>query len=192
MAGGPVKSPPCPPSTPPSTRPPPSRRSASSSPKSSCPCRAKPATQAGRPCSSASPAARCAAATATPTYAFFGGEWWDIDAILAEVAKHGVRHVCVTGGEPLAQKRVHRPAVRNSAMPVTSSRWKPPARSTSATSTRASRASSTSRPRTRAKSNATCWENLPLLTPHDQVKFVICSREDFDWACKVLFEHSIA
>ena len=38
-------------------------------------------------------------------YAFFGGEWRDIDAILAEVASHGVRHVCVTGGEPLAQKR---------------------------------------------------------------------------------------
>jgi 7-carboxy-7-deazaguanine synthase len=35
------------------------------------------------------------------------------------------------------------------------------------------------------------WANLPLLTAHDQVKFVICSREDFDWACKVLFEHSI-
>src|SRR3982751_4351261 len=38
-------------------------------------------------------------------YAFHGGQWWDIDAILAEVARGGVRHVCVTGGEPLAQKR---------------------------------------------------------------------------------------
>jgi 7-carboxy-7-deazaguanine synthase len=38
-------------------------------------------------------------------YAFHGGDWWEADAILAEVARHGVRHVCVTGGEPLAQKR---------------------------------------------------------------------------------------
>src|SRR5690606_4327288 len=38
-------------------------------------------------------------------YAFHGGEWWAIDDILAEVARHGVRHVCVTGGEPLSQKR---------------------------------------------------------------------------------------
>ena len=38
-------------------------------------------------------------------YAFHGGEWREIDDILAEVAGHGVRHVCVTGGEPLAQKR---------------------------------------------------------------------------------------
>src|SRR3546814_10166494 len=34
-------------------------------------------------------------------YAFHGGQWRDIDDILAEVAGHGVRHVCVTGGEPL-------------------------------------------------------------------------------------------
>ena len=38
-------------------------------------------------------------------YAFHGGEWREIDDIVAEVARHGVRHVCVTGGEPLSQKR---------------------------------------------------------------------------------------
>ena len=38
-------------------------------------------------------------------YAFHGGDWWSIDDILVDVARHGVRHVCVTGGEPLAQKR---------------------------------------------------------------------------------------
>src|SRR5690606_38049734 len=38
-------------------------------------------------------------------YAFHGGQWREIDDILAEVADHGVRHVCVTGGEPLSQKR---------------------------------------------------------------------------------------
>ena len=38
-------------------------------------------------------------------YAFHGGEWRDIGDIVAEVGSHGVRHVCVTGGEPLSQKR---------------------------------------------------------------------------------------
>lgn len=38
-------------------------------------------------------------------YAFHGGTWWDIDAIVEEVLAQGVHHVCVTGGEPLAQKR---------------------------------------------------------------------------------------
>ena len=60
-------------------------------------------------------------------YAFHGGEWWDIDAILAEVARHGVRHVCVTGGEPLAQKRCIA-LLERCATPATRSRWKPPAR----------------------------------------------------------------
>ena len=39
------------------------------------------------------------------TYSFHGGQWQTIDDIVAEVRSHGVRHVCVTGGEPLAQKR---------------------------------------------------------------------------------------
>src|SRR5690606_10910469 len=38
-------------------------------------------------------------------YAFGGGEWWEIDAVLARVRELEVRHVCVTGGEPLAQRR---------------------------------------------------------------------------------------
>jgi 7-carboxy-7-deazaguanine synthase len=35
------------------------------------------------------------------------------------------------------------------------------------------------------------WGNLPLLTAHDQVKFVVCSREDFDWAKQVLAQHRL-
>src|SRR5215472_5179195 len=37
-------------------------------------------------------------------YAFHGGEWWELPAILARVREYTTRHVCVTGGEPLAQK----------------------------------------------------------------------------------------
>ena len=37
-------------------------------------------------------------------YAFHGGEWWDIEAVVARVRELGGRYVCVTGGEPLAQK----------------------------------------------------------------------------------------
>ncbi|MHB1374661.1 MAG: radical SAM protein, partial [Thauera sp.] len=36
-------------------------------------------------------------------YAFTGGTPRTVDEVLAEVARHGLRHVCVTGGEPLAQ-----------------------------------------------------------------------------------------
>src|SRR5690348_3488709 len=37
-------------------------------------------------------------------YAFHGGQWRTLDELLAETAAFGVKHVCVTGGEPLAQK----------------------------------------------------------------------------------------
>src|SRR3546814_15690762 len=42
-------------------------------------------------------------------YAFHGGHRRDIDDNLAEGAKHGVRHVCLPGGDPLSQKRTHGP-----------------------------------------------------------------------------------
>src|SRR6188508_2487035 len=38
------------------------------------------------------------------TYAFHGGEWMSIDGVLGRVAEFAPRYVCVTGGEPLAQK----------------------------------------------------------------------------------------
>src|SRR3954465_2690298 len=38
-------------------------------------------------------------------YAFHGGAWRTIADIVAAVAEYRARHVCVTGGEPLAQKR---------------------------------------------------------------------------------------
>ena len=38
-------------------------------------------------------------------YAFYGGEWMHLDQILKKTASYHARHVCVTGGEPLAQKR---------------------------------------------------------------------------------------
>src|SRR3954467_668899 len=37
-------------------------------------------------------------------YAFHGGDWWELDVIVARVRDLGTKYVCVTGGEPLAQK----------------------------------------------------------------------------------------
>ncbi|MBN2325863.1 MAG: radical SAM protein [Candidatus Omnitrophica bacterium] len=35
------------------------------------------------------------------------------------------------------------------------------------------------------------WQNLPLLSPHDEIKFVIGSREDFDWSVQVCRDHNL-
>jgi 7-carboxy-7-deazaguanine synthase len=125
------------------------------------------------------------------TYAFFGGEWWDIDAILAEVARHGARHVCVTGGEPLSQKRVIGLLRKLCDAGYVVSLETSGAIDIADVDTRVSRVVDIKTPGS-GEVARNLWSNLALLTPNDQVKFVICSRADFDWACDVLAEHRIA
>ncbi|WP_058833801.1 7-carboxy-7-deazaguanine synthase QueE [Luteimonas abyssi] len=123
-------------------------------------------------------------------YAFHGGEWHTIDAILAEVAAHGVRHVCVTGGEPLAQKRciglLQRLCDAGYAVSLETSG----ALDIGQVDPRVSRVLDIKTPGS-AEVHRNHWDNLPLLTPHDQVKFVICSREDYEWARGVVLEHAL-
>jgi 7-carboxy-7-deazaguanine synthase len=123
-------------------------------------------------------------------YAFHGGEWRDIDGILAEVAGHGVRHVCVTGGEPLAQKRcldlLRRLCDAGHAVSLETSG----AIDVSEVDPRVSRVVDIKTPGS-AEVARNRWENLPLLTAHDQIKFVICSRDDYDWARGIVVEHRL-
>jgi 7-carboxy-7-deazaguanine synthase len=124
-------------------------------------------------------------------YAFHGGEWWEIDAILSEVAKHGVRHVCVTGGEPLAQKRClvllqrlcdagHEVSLETSG-----------AIDVSEVDPRVARVVDLKTPGSKEQ-HRNLLANIPLLGVRDQVKFVICDRADFDWAKAMLAEHRLA
>ena len=124
-------------------------------------------------------------------YAFFGGVWCGIDEILAEVASFGVRHVCVTGGEPLAQKRcldlLHRLCDAGYRVSLETSG----AIDVSDVDPRVSRVVDIKTPGS-AEVERNRWENLPLLTAHDQIKFVICSREDYEWARGIVAEHRLS
>lgn len=123
-------------------------------------------------------------------YAFHGGEWRDIDAILAEVASHGVRHVCVTGGEPLAQKRCLPLLQRLCDAGYKVSLETSGALDISGVDPRVSRVLDIKTPGS-GEVARNLWSNLPLLTARDQVKVVVCSREDFDWALGVVSEHRL-
>jgi len=123
-------------------------------------------------------------------YAFYGGEWWEIDAILDEVAKHGVRHVCVTGGEPLAQKRCITLLSRLCDAGYQVSLETSGAIDIAEVDPRVSRVLDIKTPGSQ-EVHRNLWTNLPLLTSHDQVKFVICSREDYDWAKGIVAEHHL-
>jgi len=123
-------------------------------------------------------------------YAFHGGQWWDTDAILADVVGFGVRHVCVTGGEPLAQKRCIGLLQRLCDAGFEVSLETSGALDISEVDPRVSRVLDIKTPGS-LEAHRNLWSNLPLLTAHDQVKFVICSRQDYDWAAAVVAEHRL-
>ena len=124
-------------------------------------------------------------------YAFHGGEWQQIDDIVAEVGRHGARHVCVTGGEPLAQKRCIGLLRRLCDEGYEVSLETSGALDISEVDPRVSRVLDIKTPGS-MEAHRNLWSNLPLLTPHDQVKFVICSREDYEWAGGIVAEHRLS
>jgi 7-carboxy-7-deazaguanine synthase len=123
-------------------------------------------------------------------YAFHGGDWWSIDAILAEVASHGARHVCVTGGEPLAQKRCIALLEQLCDAGYSVSLETSGALDVSAVDARVHRVIDLKTPGS-GELARNRWENLALLTPQDQIKFVVCDRADFDWAIACVREHAL-
>ncbi len=124
-------------------------------------------------------------------YAFHGGEWWEIETILAEVARHGVRHVCVTGGEPLAQKRCLVLLERLCDAGYDVSLETSGAIDVAGVDPRVSRVVDLKTPAS-LEMHRNLLSNLPLLTAHDQVKFVICDRADYEWARGMVAEHGLA
>ena len=124
-------------------------------------------------------------------YAFHGGEWRSIPELVDEARAHGVRHVCVTGGEPLAQKRclVLLGALCDAGFEV--SLETSGALDVGAVDPRVSRVLDLKTPGS-GELARNRWENLALLTPRDQVKFVLRDRADYDWAKRIVAEHALA
>jgi 7-carboxy-7-deazaguanine synthase len=131
-------------------------------------------------------------------YAFYGGEWMHYDEILAEIRKYHTKYVCVTGGEPLAQKRCKKFLKILCDAGFTVSLETSGAMDIARADRRVSRVMDLKTPASREQSSNR-WENLSELTGNDQIKFVICSRADYEWAreqvsgqdlgsyCEVLF-----
>lgn len=118
-------------------------------------------------------------------YAFSGGDWMSLEAILATVAGYGVPHVCVTGGEPLAQRNslllLQRLADDGYAVSLETSG----ALDVSAVDPRVIKVLDLKTPAS-GEAQRNRYENIACLVPQDQVKLVICDRADYDWARAVL------
>jgi 7-carboxy-7-deazaguanine synthase len=123
-------------------------------------------------------------------YAFSGGEMASITEVTAQVAEHQPRYVTVTGGEPLAQPAClpllvalcdagYEVSLETSgAMPV------------AGVDPRVVKVLDLKTPAS-GEMQRNDYDNIPLLTQNDQVKFVICDREDYEWARFKLDEYQL-
>jgi len=123
-------------------------------------------------------------------YAFTGGEWHGCEEIVARVGEWPARHVCVTGGEPLAQPNCLGLLTALCDAGYSVSLETSGALDIAEVDGRVARVVDIKTPGSgEAKRNL--WENVALLTPRDQVKFVICDRRDFEWAMERVDMHDL-
>jgi 7-carboxy-7-deazaguanine synthase len=123
-------------------------------------------------------------------YAFHGGQWFEIDDIVKTVLDFGVSHVCVTGGEPLAQKRCIQLLDKLVAAGLQVSLETSGSIDIAPVDQRVSRIVDIKTPDS-AECDKNLWSNLQQLTAHDQLKFVICSRKDYDWSKQQLLDRDL-
>jgi 7-carboxy-7-deazaguanine synthase len=123
-------------------------------------------------------------------YAFHGGDYFGLDAILETVSGYDARYVCVTGGEPLSQPNCLKLLTRLCDAGYQVSLETSGALDVSAVDTRVSRVIDVKTPGSGEVSRNRI-ENFAHLTQRDQLKFVICSREDYDWSKAFLQEYGL-
>jgi len=135
------------------------------------------------------------------TYAFHGGEWWELAAILERVRAFGTRYVCVTGGEPLAQKGCITLLTELCDAGLRVSLETSGAMELDQVDPRVIKVVDVKTPGS-GEERRNRYQELQRLRPHDLVKFVICDRSDYEWSraklgelalpqgCTVLFSPS--
>lgn len=123
-------------------------------------------------------------------YAFSGGQSMDIEKILDEVAAFSPRYVTVTGGEPLAQAGCPVLLTTLCDTGYSVSLETGGALDISRVDKRVSRILDIKTPGS-GEMEKNHWDNLTHLTAHDEIKFVLCDRADYDWAVQVLRESTL-
>ncbi|TNF08691.1 MAG: 7-carboxy-7-deazaguanine synthase QueE [Gammaproteobacteria bacterium] len=123
-------------------------------------------------------------------YAFYGGERKTLAQILDEVAAFATPRVCVTGGEPLAQKPCLELLTALCDRGYAVSLETAGALSIAEVDPRVVKVMDLKTPAS-GEAHRNLYENLALLQSSDQIKFVICDRQDYEWARLKLDELSL-
>ncbi len=125
------------------------------------------------------------------TYAFQGGEWVSFDEIIDSIAQYETPYVTVTGGEPLAQPdcvallkllcdKGYQVSLETSG-----------ALDISAVDIRVSRVMDLKTPGS-GEQPRNLLENIEQITPNDQIKFVVCDRNDYLWSREMIIRYELA
>ena len=123
-------------------------------------------------------------------YAFQGGQWQDIAAIIAKVKKYSTHYVTVTGGEPLAQKGCYELLARLCDEGYEVSLETSGAMDVELVDQRVVKVVDIKTPGS-GEVERNVWQNLGHLLPHDQVKFVICDEADYQWSKDILEQYRL-
>jgi 7-carboxy-7-deazaguanine synthase len=115
-------------------------------------------------------------------YAFHGGEWWEVESVVQRVKELGGRYVCVTGGEPLAQKTCSTLLTQLCDAGCRVSLETSGAMSLDGVDERVVRVVDVKTPGSGEEARNR-YEELARLGAQDLVKFVICDRGDYEWSC---------
>lgn len=124
-------------------------------------------------------------------YAFSGGELLAIEEILRRVAQYQPAYVTVTGGEPLAQQNCLPLLAELCDAGYEVSLETSGALSIARVDSRVVNVLDLKTPAS-GELGKNDYDNIPLLKRTDQVKFVICNREDYQWARMQLDLHRLA
>ncbi len=124
-------------------------------------------------------------------YAFYGGEKLTFETLLDKVAALGASYVCVTGGEPLAQPNCLPLLTALCDLGYQVSLETSGAFSIAEVDPRVSVVLDLKTPSS-GESGRNDYQNIPLLAPHHQVKFVIGDRADYQWACFALSQYELS
>ncbi len=124
-------------------------------------------------------------------YAFYGGTWSSFEDVLAKVRSFATPRICVTGGEPLAQRHctAFLQTLCDEGFQV--SLETSGALDIGAVDPRVVRVVDVKTPGSGEQARNRL-ENLSLLRREEQVKFVLTSRSDFEWASEIVREHQLA
>jgi len=124
-------------------------------------------------------------------YAFSGGDWLGLDEIMEKVAAFKAKYVTVTGGEPLAQKHCNDLLVRLCDQGYEVSLETSGAMSVAEVDPRVVKVMDLKTPGS-GEVDKNLFDNIESLDAKDQVKFVICDRQDYDWSRAVMEKYRLA